>query len=564
MNLKRGLVPLVLLLVALMAAVGCSGGAATTTNTTTAASGTPTLTVTIPGTLSPTTTTSPTPAPGQTVPAGHGTLTLAGSDPYTLDPALAAESNSIMFVSEIFSGLVRFDANLNVVPDLAESWDISPDGLTYTFHLWHDLVFQDGTPVTSADVVYSWNRACNPATGSTVAATYLGDIAGVQAELAGKATSISGLSAPDPYTVKVTLTQPITYFLDKLTYPSAFVVEKKNVEQGADWFQHPVGTGPFKLSNWTPNQSLTLVRNTSYHGQVATLQEVKYLFLSGIPMNQYEAGDIDVTGVSSAYIDRVQDPNGPFYGQLKVTPELSFSFIGFNTTIAPFNDVHVRRAFTYALDKDKIISVMFRDMVKKAEGILPPGIPGYNPNLKGLDFDVAKAKQELAESSYGSAANLPPITITTAGYGGSVDPLIEAAVVQWKQNLGVNVTIRQMEPDRYYYNLGAEKNQMFSMGWIADYPNPQDFLDLLFHTGAQNNFGGYSNPAVDKLLDQAAVAPQKQALTIYQQVEQMLVQDAACLPFSFGEQYTLVKPYVHGYNVNPMGLVALNKVTVDN
>ncbi len=541
MNIRRGLLPLFLFLAALLIVTGCTGTATTTT----------------------TGSTSPTPTPGRTVPAGHGTLTLAGTDPYTLDPALAAEANSNQFVTQIFGGLVRFDENLDVVPDIAGSWDVSPDRLTYTFHLRHDVVFQDGTAVTAADVVYSWERACDPATGSTVAATYLGDIAGALDKLSGKAASISGLSAPDDYTVQVTITQPISYFLAKLTYPTAFVVEQKNVAQGADWYRHPVGTGPFKLTDWTQGQSLTLARNTSYHGQIATLEEVKYLFLSGIPMDQYESGEIDVTGVSSIYIDRVQDPAGPFYGQLQVTPELSFSFIGFNTTTAPFDDVHVRRAFSYALDKDKIISVMFRDMVKKADGILPPGIPGYNPDLKGLDFDVAKARQELALSSYGSAANLPPITITTAGYGGGVSPMIEAAVVQWRENLGVEVTIRQMEPERYYYNLTAEKNELFDMGWIADYPNPQDFLDLLFHTGAQNNFGQYSNPAVDGLLDQAAVAEGDAALALYRQVEQMLVDDAACLPFSFGEEYTLVKPYVHGYQADPMGLVALNRVTTD-
>jgi oligopeptide transport system substrate-binding protein len=546
MNVRRGWLPLLFFLAALLAVVGCTGTAATTT---TSASGTPT--------------TSTTPTPGHTVPAGHGTLTLAGTDPYTLDPALAAEANSNMFVSQIFGGLVRFDENLNVVPDIAENWDVSPDGLTYTFHLRHDVVFQDGTAVTSADVVYSWERSCDPATGSTVAATYLGDIAGALDKLAGKASSISGLSAPDAYTVKVTIDAPKSYFLSKLTYPTAFVVDKKNVAQGADWYRHPNGTGPFKLTEWTQGQSITLARNTRYYGQVATLEQVHFLLLSGVPMDQYESGDIDATGVSSIYVDRVQDPAGPFYGQLQVSPELSFSFIGFNTTTAPFDDVHVRRAFTYALDKDKIISIMFRDLVQKADGILPPGMPGFNPNLKGLDYDVAKAKQELALSSYGSAANLPPITITTAGYGGGVNPLIEAAVVQWRDNLGVDVTIRQMEPDRYYYNLTAEKNEMFDMGWIADYPNPQDFLDLLFHTGAQNNFGQYSNPAVDALLDRAAVAEGSAALDLYQQVEQMLVDDAACLPFSFGEDYTLVKPYVHGYKVDPMGLVAFNRVTTD-
>ena len=551
MNMKRGLAPLLLVLAVILLLTGCPSSE--TLATTTSATGTPTTS----GTGTPTTT------PSHTVPPGHGTLTLSGTDPYTLDPALAAEANSHTFVTEIFGGLVRLDDSLNVVPDIAAGWDVSPDRLTYTFHLRQDAVFQDGTPVTSADVVYSWERACDPATGSSVAATYLGDIVGVIAKLSGQAPSIDGLSAPDDYTVEVTIDQPKSYFLSKLTYPTAYIVDKNNVAQGTDWYRHPNGTGPFKLAEWTQGQSLTLERNTRYHGQVATLEQVKFLFLSGVPMNQYESGDIDVAGVSVPYIDRVEDPDGPFYGQLQVTPELSFSYIGFNAAAPPFDDVHVRRAFTYALDKDKIVSVMFRDLVQKADGILPPGIPGYNPNLNGLDFDLARAQQELAQSRYGSAANLPPITITTAGYGGAVSPMIVAAVVQWRENLGVDVTIRQMEPERYYYNLTAEKDEMFDIGWVADYPHPQNFLDLLFHTGAENNFEEYSNPAVDDILDRAAVAGEAEALALYQQAEQLLVDDAACLPFSFGQNYIVVKPSVHNYKLDPMGLVALNQVTVD-
>ena len=551
MNMKRGLAPLLLVLAVILLLTGCPSSE--TLATTTSATGTPTTS----GTGTPTTT------PSHTVPPGHGTLTLSGTDPYTLDPALAAEANSHTFVTEIFGGLVRLDDSLNVVPDIAAGWDVSPDRLTYTFHLRQDAVFQDGTPVTSADVVYSWERACDPATGSSVAATYLGDIVGVIAKLSGQAPSIDGLSAPDDYTVEVTIDQPKSYFLSKLTYPTAYIVDKNNAAQGTDWYRHPNGTGPFKLAEWTQGQSLTLERNTRYHGQVATLERVKFLFLSGVPMNQYESGDIDVAGVSVPYIDRVEDPDGPFYGQLQVTPELSFSYIGFNAAAPPFDDVHVRRAFTYALDKDKIVSVMFRDLVQKADGILPPGIPGYNPNLNGLDFDLARAQQELAQSRYGSAANLPPITITTAGYGGAVSPMIVAAVVQWRENLGVDVTIRQMEPERYYYNLTAEKDEMFDIGWVADYPHPQNFLDLLFHTGAENNFEEYSNPAVDDILDRAAVAGEAEALALYQQAEQLLVDDAACLPFSFGQNYIVVKPSVHNYKLDPMGLVALNQVTVD-
>jgi oligopeptide transport system substrate-binding protein len=298
---------------------------------------------------------------------------------------------------------------------------------------------------------------------------------------------------------------------------------------------------------------------------MARLASVEYHLWAGMPMNLYETGEIDVAGVASIYIDRVTDPAGPFFDELRNTPELSFSWLGFNVTKPPFDDVNVRKAFTQALDKDKIISLTFRDLVQRAEGILPPGIPGYNPDLAGLEYNVAAARELISQSRYGGVANLPPITITTGGYGGFISPVLEAAVTQWRENLGVEVTVRVLDPDYFVYNLKEEKDEMFDMGWIADYPHPEDFLGVLFRTGAENNFGEYSNPALDTLIDQAGVeADAAASLELYRQAEQMLVDDAAILPLWFGEDYILVKPYVQGYELNPLGFAWLNKVTIED
>ncbi|GAJ12803.1 unnamed protein product, partial [marine sediment metagenome] len=234
--------------------------------------------------------------------------------------------------------------------------------------------------------------------------------------------------------------------------------------------------------------------------------------------NLYETGKIDVTGVSLAYIDKVTDKAGPFYQDLKVTPELSFYYIGFNTTKPPFDDADIRRAFSQAIDKDKLVSLVFRDMMQPANGILPPGMPGYNEALSGLDFDIAGAKELIASSEYGDVSKLPPITITTMGWGGTISSGLEAIIHEWRQNLGVEVKVRQLEPERFLYNLMEEKDEMFYMGWVADYPHPQDFLEILFHSGADNNHGEYSNPEVDALLDKAGVELDKElSLALYQQ-----------------------------------------------
>jgi oligopeptide transport system substrate-binding protein len=495
--------------------------------------------------------------------SGTGVLKLYGTDPITLDPAVSAETISHQYIAQIYSGLVQFDEKLETVPDIAANWSVSQDRLTYTFYLRDDVVFQDGRRVTASDFKYSWERACNPATGSSVAGEYLGDIVGAKDVLEGRTTEISGVRVVNDTTLEVTIDAPKVYFLSKLTYTTAFVVDKNNVSKGGEWWRQPNGTGPFKLKEWQENKLLVLERNERYYGEMAKVESVEYLLWSGVPMDMYETGDIDVTGVSVYYIDRVTDPAGPFYGELQVTPELSFSWIGFNTTKPPFDDVNVRKAFTMALDKDRIISLTFRNLVQRADGILPPGLPGYNPDLVGLGYDVDEAKELIRQSKYGDVSNLPPITLTTSGYGGYISSVLEAAVTQWRDNLGVEVTVRVLDPDYYVYHLMEEKDEMFDLGWVADYPEPEDFLDVLFHTGAENNFGEYSNPAVDSILGQADIeGDAAKSLALYRQAEQMLVDDAAVLPLWFGKNYILVKPYVQGYELNQMGFAFLNKVSI--
>jgi oligopeptide transport system substrate-binding protein len=495
---------------------------------------------------------------------GSGILKLYSIDPITLDLAVSAEMTSHEYISQLYSGLLRLDDKLGMAPDIAERWEISQDLRTYTFHLRKDVMFHDGRKVTAADFKYSWERACNPATDSRVAGTYLGDIVGVMDVIQGRAKEISGIKVVNDYRFQVTIDTPKSYFLYKLTYPTAFVVDQANVAKGREWWRQPNGTGPFKLKEWRENELLVLERNERYHGEIAKIESVEYLLWGGVPMNMYETGEIDIAGISVTYIDRVKDEAGPFYKELQITPQLSFSWIGFNTTKPPFDDVNVRKAFAQALDKDRIISLTFRNLVERADGILPPGIPGYNEYLIGLSYDVDKARELIKTSKYGDVSNLPPITLTTSGYGGLISSTLEAAITQWRENLGVEVTVRQLEPDWFLYHLKEEKDEMFDMGWVADYPHPQNFLDILFHTGAENNFAGYSNPAVDDILDRAAVeGDEAKSLELYRQAEQMLVDDAACLPLWFGKNYILVKPYVKGYELNPMGFAWLNKVSIE-
>lgn len=494
---------------------------------------------------------------------GQGTLNLADTGPTTLDPAVAAESSSMSYIVQIFSGLVRLDDNLQIAPDIAQTWDQSADGTTYTFHLRHDAEFQDGKPVTASDFKYSWERALNPATQSSTAGTYLNDIVGAADMSSGKATELSGVKVLDDSTLQVSITARVPYFLDKMAFPTAFVVEQSNVESGSNWWQHPNGTGPFKLKQWQSGQLLVLERNNNYYGNKAKLNQVVFQLNSGDPIQLYQQGKIDVSAVSADYIGLATDPSNPVSKELAVFPELSLYYIGFNCSTPPFDDANVRQAFSLAVDKSRIISLATDNLVAIANGILPPGMPGYNANLQGLQFDPQKARELIAASKYGDVSKLPPIVLTTSGWGGAISGVLGGVIEEWRLNLGVEVTVRQLEPDNYPYVINQEKNELFDQGWIADYPDPQDFLDVLLHSGSSYNTGGYANSQFDSLLVQASTEQDSNTrLGMYQNAEQIAVQDAAILPLYFGRNYLLIEPYVKDYVLSPLGFPLLSQASI--
>ena len=491
-------------------------------------------------------------------------LTLFDIGPVTLDPAVSQESPSHLYIMHIFSGLVALDHDLKPVPDIAQRWERDDDGTTYTFYLRRDARFHDGREVTARDFKYSWERACDPATNSTTAEIYLGDIIGVKEVLSGEATEISGVEVIDDYTLRVKIDAPKVYFLSKLTYPVAYAVDRANVESDPQWWRDPNGSGLFRLKEWKEDEVLILERNEKYYREPAKLKHIIFRLWGGVPMQMYEMGEIDIAGVSINYIDRVLDETDPLHQELVIVPQLSLQYIGFNAAKPPFDDVNIRRAFTQAVDKDKIIAQVLKEMVGRADGILPPGMPGYNANLKGLSYNVEAAKQLIAASRYGDVSQLPPITFTTAGWGAAISPVVEAIISEWRINLGVEVRVRQMEVETYYYQLKEEKNELFDYGWVADYPDPQNFLDVLLHSQSRHNVGEYRNPEVDALLEKARVEPvASKRLEMYRQAEEMLINDAALLPLWFDTNYVLVKPYVKGYIPNPQGIPNLAGISVE-
>lgn len=487
-------------------------------------------------------------------------LRLYGDDPLTLDPAISQDVSSWEYLLHIFSGLVSLDDELRVVPDIASKWDVSPDGRTYTFTLRQDVKFHDGKQVKASDFKYTLERTCDPRLKSPVASTYLGDIVGVADKLAGRASQISGIVIKDEYTLEITIDTPKEYFISKLTYPTAFVVDKANVEASDDWTRRPNGTGPFKLQEWKKDQAILLERNDLYYGQKPILQRVRFHLGGGLPLTMYEKDELDVAEVGTSGIDRVTDPSNPLNKELRVTPMLGTAYLGLNTRVEPFNDVNVRRAMVHALDRDKIVSVLFKGTLTKAEGILPPGMPGYDKELKGLGYDLERARQLIAESAYRDVAELPSITFSVSAGGGG---LANSFADIYRRGLDLEMAVEQVDQG-FYDDLEAGRFQMFFLAWMADYPDPQNFLDILFHSKSQGNYTGYSNQRVDELLERARVERDvEKRVALYREAERIIVEEAPVIPLYHNVSYTLVKPHVKGLVLTPMGILSLRSVEVN-
>ena len=496
-----------------------------------------------------------------------GRLRLAGGDPVTLDPALAGDAGSAEYIVEIFSGLTTITPppELSIELDLAESVTVSADGTVYTFTLRDDIFFHQGRRVTAEDVRWSLERAASPDIASPVAVAYLGDIVGTRERFFGLAETIEGIEVIDERTIRFTIDEPKPYFLAKLSYPTAFVVDRQQVEANPrGWTRRPNGTGPYRLQEWRLGQRIVLQANPRYHGGTPAIGEVLYELAGGSTLTRFENGELDVAFISVNDIDRARDPSssiGPLYQPF---PQFTISYLAFNTNVPPFDDVNVRRALGFSIDRALVADVTFNNMLSPATGILMPELPGYTPDDKSLPFDPDEARRLLAASKYGSAEALPEIVITEIGGGaeGRIDT--QAFIEQWKQELGIDVRIQQTDPATFFADQDAGRLQMFNAGWIMDYPDPESVLDLKFHSGSSLNDVRYDNPDVDALLEQARVEQDPgERLALYQRAERLIIDDAAWLPLYFSQAHVVVNADVEGWFEPPMVLPRLRFLDID-
>jgi ABC-type transport system substrate-binding protein len=486
-------------------------------------------------------------------------LTLYFDDgPLLLDPAVAQETQTIRYITQIFSGLTSFNEDSLLTLELARSWDVSADGMVYTFTLRDDARFHDGRKVTSGDVKFSWERAVSLDSVSATARTYLGDIVGIEQFIDGSSTDISGVQVVDEATLQVTIDAPKAYFLSKLTHSSTFVVDENQVTaveaNSVPWWSTPNGTGPFKLTKWEPGRVMVLQANENFYRNPPVIPYIVYKLFGGVPRLMYENGEIDVASIYADELSIVKGVNYQFADELRQSSEFSVHYVGFRSDRAPFDDPLVRKAFLIALDRKTLVEDRIGDSGELAQGFLPPGHPSYNAKIPKIPFDSEEAKRLLSQSSYGTDG-LPNLIYSAQG-ATRPSAIVSSLIEMWRTNLGANVEIQLADSDLYFYVLDLLDDNLFTYGWVADYLDPHNFLDVLFHSKSKNNIGGYKNDKLDKLLEDARTEQDPSVrLSLYRKAEMLIVEDAAAIPLYHGSNHVLVKPYVKNLILTPFGML---------
>jgi len=501
-----------------------------------------------------------------TTPGTSGTPTLASNqvlvfpnvgtqDIGVLDPAQGPDANSAIAVGMIYSGLVKFDKDLNVVPDQA-TWTISPDDKVYTFKLNPGITFSDGTPITAQTYVYTLTRALLPNVKSPIATLFLGPILGSDEVNSGKTATLTGIKAIDDSTLQITLKQPTAYFLQVLANSICFPLNQKiiGLYGQTDWVNHAagngVGTGPFMVKEWDHNVKMVLVPNPHWYGAKTKLREVDMLFVNDLStaFKSFQAGQYAFDWNITAQDLIVAKGMAGFTSKSLLQTDLLF----FNNKMPPFDKSAVRQAFAYATDKVTLANSIFKSAAIPAPTIIPPGMPGYQPNYQGLPYDRNKALAAL-QSVYPDVSKVPPITFS---FPNSQVSSAEASALQqmWQTALGIQVKLLPVELNAYNTETTNHQVQFGFTQWTADFPDPYDWLALNLLSTASNNSGSWNNPQFDQTVMQAEQSTGDTRIQLYNKAEQVAIDDVGWLPIDHEAMAAVIPSWVHGVSLNNTGL----------
>ena len=480
-----------------------------------------------------------------------------GDDPATVfDPIQVGDASTAEYTAEIFGGLVTLDLDLNVVPDIAERWEISEGGRVYTFFLRDDVVFHNGRRVTADDVKYSLERAADPANFSPTVLDYLGDITGVRDKFNGRADEISGVRVIDEYTLRIELETPISYFLQQLTYTVAYVVDREQIAQDPDgWTRNPNGTGPFRVKVFRPLEEIVLVPNDRYHLGPPKLDEVVFALSGGSLSTRFENDEIHVALV----------PPAELTGVLSGESSLSEYYVPVPPARLLLPRLQRERAALRRPARAAGVRPRHqpRGHQRGACSSTPPSSPtaSCRPRCPATarpspptSTDPARAAELLSQSRY--ATDMPRIILTFQRQRRR--PARHAAGLPAAVARGARRRGRESRPSSgpaYLRELRRGELQMYAAGWIADYPDPENFVGKLFASDSRLNHGGYSNAEVDALLAEAATLQDQEArYRLYHQAEQLIIDDAPVIPTFWFINHYLVRECVQNW-VDPGTIV---------
>lgn len=475
------------------------------------------------------------------------------AEPQTLDPAAATDAPEGTIQMALFEGLTRLDAQNKPVPGMAETWEVSPDGLQYTFHL-RDAQWNNGDPVTAADFAYAWKRLLDPERANYYA--YQGYyIANAEAYNAGNGDADSvGVKALDDKTFQVTLTAPTPYFLSLTAFPSFYPVNAKVDQSTPDWFTQPetfVSNGPFKLTEWEHNQQLVMVKSDTYWAA----GDVK---LDTLVMTTVESDSTELTMFETDQLDVAENPPQAELprlldeGKAQIFPDLSVYFYVFNTDKKPLDDPRVRQALSMAIDRQSLIANVTQAFEKPAYAMVPYGIN----DADGSDFreqggglfqeNVAEAQKLLADAGFPGGQGIPTLKLlyNTQQLHQSI---AEALQEMWKNNLGITVELTNQESGVYGNSIKMGDFDIARGGWMPDYSDPMTYLDLWMTSDLSMYYTGWSNPEFDQLIKTART--NGEPASRFQQLheaEKILLADMPVMPIFFYTNPNLYKPWVKG------------------
>lgn len=469
-----------------------------------------------------------------------------GSDPPSLDPIHCTDTSSATIVLKIFEGLVDQDPEtMNIVPALSERWEISNDGLVYTFYLKKGIKFHNGREVTSADFRYNFERCLMPKNLSE-RSWVLAPIKGSGDMLSGKATSLSGMETPDDYTVILHLDRPFAPFLSYLAMEAGRVVAREGIDNGSFT---PIGTGPYKFISWEHDISVKVEAFEEYYGGEIGIKRVDFEVIPdvGVAFQKFVTGELDlVEEIPPGQLNLIRER---YPEAVKIWPYLRIEYIGLNHTRPPFKDnLKLRQALCWAVDRQGIVDNLFEGAAEIPTGILPPGVMGRDETIQGYGYDLDRAKQLLAEAGYPGGKGLPELTLwyNTNERHQQVSQYIQSTL----EKIGVKVRLKSLDWPAYLKACESHEPDMYRLGWVADIPDADNFLYILLDSsqiGAAGNYSGFSNPEFDRLVGEARQSTDTEhRIELYKKADR-LATDAACwIIYAYPMQRILFNPEYEG------------------